>query len=162
VYWERPPYRMFFFCFCCSPGILKKEHALYDDGCFDFLKLHNFFSFFGILRNFPTRKDLFCSHPIFPPLSTPKIKLVIYKHNTKFYLLAFCFAHWCSKALVIKSLIKRINHKRFIDWSPVVIFCLVTEYMKKLKNKKWRFNWTYWHLTPPFWHKIYNLKKLTS
>jgi hypothetical protein len=31
---------MFFFCVCCSQGILKKEHALYDDGCFDFLKLH--------------------------------------------------------------------------------------------------------------------------
>jgi hypothetical protein len=31
---------MFFFYFCCSQGILKKGHALYDDGCFDFLKLH--------------------------------------------------------------------------------------------------------------------------
>ncbi len=30
-------------------------------------------------------------------------------------LLAFCFAHWRSKALVIKYLIKKINHNRFIN-----------------------------------------------
>jgi hypothetical protein len=56
----------FFFYFCCSHSILKKGHALYDDGCFDFFKLHKKKkSFFGILRNFPTGKDLFYYDPIF-------------------------------------------------------------------------------------------------
>jgi hypothetical protein len=50
----------------------------------------------GILRNFLTGEDLFYYDPIFPifsPLSTPEMKLVIYRYNTEFYLLAFCFAH---------------------------------------------------------------------
>jgi hypothetical protein len=119
----------------------------------------------GFWEIFATGKDLFSYDPIFPifpPLSTPKMKLVIYRYNTKFYLLAFCFAHWRSKALVIKSLIKRINCKCFIDWSLVVNFLFGNWIHKKFKNKKWRFNWTYWHLTPPSWHRIYNLKKLKS
>ncbi len=117
--------------FPTGPGRTHYHHQLEKTG-------YGFQQALGILRNFPTRKDLFFYDPIFPifsPLSTPKMKLVIYRHNTEFYLLVFCFAHWRSKALVIKSLIKRINSKHFINWSQVVKF-LFSNWIHEKKFKK--------------------------
>ncbi len=49
-------------------------------------------------------------------------------------LLAFCFAHWCSKALIIKSLIKTINYKRFIDRVIIWSWRILISFRKFIKR----------------------------